>query len=393
MGGPVLAYVRLAETPSALNQARIGAASADAVIACDLVVASSPQASQSFRSGTTRILLDTAEIATGDFSLRRDASLEVDGRIAAIAAVVSRDNLAAVPGRALAERLMGDPVYANILMLGAAWQKGLLPVSLAALMRAIELNGVSVEANKRAFALGRLAADDPNLAKEAEPKPVEETLDTLIARRAAFLVDYQDEALSLRYRKLVARVAGHEAAFGDTGKLTRAVAKAYFKLLAYKDEYEVARLYTQTNFLTRIAQDFEGDFALRFHLAPPLLPGELDGRGRPKKRSFGGWIVPAFRVLAAMKRLRGTVFDIFGYTAERKLERSLIPWFESLVESLLANPNAESLTRATDIAELVMEIRGYGPVKEEAIRKVKGEIERRLAASPRALPKMALPIG
>ncbi len=375
-GGPVLAFVRLAERPAALNQARIDAGCADAVIACDLVVASSPQASRTYRAGATRVLIDTAEMPTGDFSLRRDADLDAHGRIGAIAAVIGEDNVAALPARALAERILGDPVYANILMLGAAWQKGLVPLSLAALMRAIELNGVGVERNKLAFALGRIAAEDLGLGQPTEPKRIDERLDALIERRAAFLVDYQDEALSTRFRALVGHVRERETRLGGGEALTRAVATSYFKLLSYKDEYEVARLHAQTGFLEGIAEDFEGGFKVKFHLAPPFLPGKIDGRGRPKKRSFGAWMVPVFGLLSRMKGLRGTAFDVFGYTAERKLERSLIPWFEGVVERLLGRLTMANLPSAARTVGLVMEIRGYGPVKEAAIGRVRAEVER-----------------
>jgi indolepyruvate ferredoxin oxidoreductase len=376
-GGPVLSYVRFSSEPSTLNQARIDECSADAVIACDLVVASSPQASRSYRPNVTRAVINTTEIPTSDIVLRRDATVDPAQRIKSIAAVVGEKNVATLPANVLAESHLGDVVYTNVMMLGAAWQNGLVPVSLAAIERAIELNGVAIKQNKQAFALGRVAVADPALGAIAAPERQSPSLDQIIERRAAFLVDYQNEKLADRFRRLTARVRQREAAVSAGEELTAAVAKAYFKLLSYKDEYEVARLHADTGFLEKIGKEFTGDVEVRFHVAPPLLAAKPDARGRPKKRSFGSWILPAFKVLSRMKRLRGTAFDPFGYTSHRRLERSLIPWFEEIVDALLKNLSVESLPAAIDDVLQIMEIRGYGPVKEVAIEHVKRQIERK----------------
>jgi indolepyruvate ferredoxin oxidoreductase len=271
-------------------------------------------------------------------------------------------------------------------MLGFAWQQGLVPVSLEALSRAIELNGVSVERNKQAFAWGRLASADADAFRRAvgrEP-PAPETLDEVIARRVAFLTEYQDAAYAARYAAKVARVREAEAPLGSEA-LTEAVARSLFKLMAYKDEYEVARLHMETGFLDELNREFEGDFRVRYHLAPPFLNAKKDARGRPRKRSFGPWIQTPFKVLARLKRLRGTPFDPFGYSAERRTERALIGWYEDLVEEILAKLDARRMPDLLALARAPMEIRGFGPVKDAALAKVRGDVERlqaRLAADP-----------
>jgi indolepyruvate ferredoxin oxidoreductase len=366
--GPVLSYIRLAMDPADINQVRIEKASADALIACDLVVSSSPKASRTYDPARTRAVLNTAEMATGDFVRHRDASLNADERIAAIAGSVA--DLLPVDANRLAGQLMGDTIYANVLLLGAAFQAGLVPVSLAALERAIELNNVKIEENKRAFAWGRLAAARPDrLPKMREAGAADESLADYIERRAAFLVDYQDERLAERFRELVARVQEREDEAGGDGTLTRRTAQAYFRLLSYKDEYEVARLHTDTGFLEGLREDYGDEASFRFHLAPPVLAGARDARGRPLKRSFGPWMIPVFRGLARLRRLRGGRFDVFGYTAERRGERDLIREFEATVRQLLPCIRTPTLDAARAVIEPWLEMRGYGPVKDAAVQK------------------------
>jgi len=374
--GPVLSYLRIAARPEDLNQVRIDQGAADALIGCDLVVSSSPKASGTYRHGT-RAVMNTAEMPTGDVVRFRDADLASRARLRAIERVIGAGNMATVNANALAETLLGDTVFANVMMLGFAWQQGLVPVSFEALSRAIELNGVAVERNRQAFAWGRLLSADPHVVHEiANDKPEEpETLDQVIARRVAFLTSYQDALYAARYEMMVSRVRKAESALGSEA-LTDAVARSLFKLMAYKDEYEVARLHMETGFLDRLQQEFEGDFTVKYHLAPPLLASGLDARGRPKKRTFGPWIQTPMRVLAKMKIVRGTVFDIFGYTAERRNERALIGWYEAQVERILESLDGRRLTDLVAIAKAPMDIRGYGPVKEAAIHKVQAEVER-----------------
>ena len=367
--GPVLSYLRIANDPADINQVRIEKARADALIGCDLVVSSSPKASITYQLDHTRALLNTAEMPTGDFVRRRNADLRVDERITAIANAVGENNLAMMDANALAARIMGDTIYANMMMVGAAWQSGLIPLSLEALMRAIELNGVKIEENKKAFTWGRIAVHDPEAIEQVSgggSGKVTETLDAMIDRRRRFLIDYQDSALGDRYAELVQRVREAEAALDAGSRLTNATARAWFRLLAYKDEYEVARLHTDPAFLENLEADFGRNAKLRFHLAPPLLSRKRDARGRPLKREFGAWILPLFRLLAKLRRLRGTPLDVFGYTAERRMERQLIVEFEETIERLLAALGPDTLDPAVEVVEAFLEIRGFGPVKEEA---------------------------
>ena len=371
--GPVLSYLRIGDEPASINQVRIENARADALIGCDLVVSSSPKASVTYQHNHTRALLNTAEMPTGDFVRQRDANLRANERVAAIADVIGDGNLQTLDANGLAERLMGDTIYANVMMVGAAWQGGLVPLSLEALLRAIELNGVKIDDNKRAFTWGRIAAHDPAAIAElldGGSRPVEETLDDMIARRADFLVDYQDADLARSYTATMERVRAAAARVSDGDELVRTVAHAYFRLLSYKDEYEVARLHSRKEFLDEVRRDFGDNAKLRFHLAPPFLGGKLDARGRPRKREFGGWMLPVFRILAKLKRLRGGPFDIFGYTAERRWERSLIREFEAWLDEAL--PNLDESSRSAMVAEAnrYLEIRGFGPVKLAAWREL-----------------------
>jgi indolepyruvate ferredoxin oxidoreductase len=374
--GPVLSFIRLASSPDALHQVRIDQGAADALIGCDLVVSSSPKASGTYRRGM-RAAVNTAEMPTGDVVRFRDADLASPARLRAIRQVIGNDNLDTINANALAERLLGDAVYANIIMLGFAWQRGLIPVALPALLRAIELNGVAVERNKQALAWGRIAVADPEFLPGGDEAPEAETLDQIIDRRADFLAAYQDAAYAMRYRATVARVRRAEAALSSE-VLTEAVARALFKLMAYKDEYEVARLHMQSGFLGELKREFEDGFRVQYHLAPPFLPSKPDARGRPRKRAFGQWIQMPLAMLARLKGLRGTPFDPFGYTDERRTERELIAWYEGLIERMLGQLDAAHLPDLVAVAKAPMEIRGYGPVKDTAIAKVKPEVARLL---------------
>ena len=376
--GTVLSYLRIASEPAKINQVRIEPAHADALIGCDIVVSSSPKASITYKHNHTRALVNTAEMLTGDFIRNRDASLRGSDRVAAIAAAVGAGNLATIDANRLANKLMGDTIYANVLLLGCAWQAGLVPVSLEALHRAIELNGVEIEANKQAFTWGRIAATDrqaiDSMVDDADT-PALETLDGMIARRREFLVDYQDEKLAQRYVDLVEKTRAAESTLSDSSELSEAVARSYFRLLSYKDEYEVARLHTRKAFLNSIRRDFGSKARLRFHLAPPILNAGIDARGRPRKKEFGAWILPVFRVLAKLRRLRGTAFDLFGKTAERRMERELIREFETMLNEILPLLTADTQSEASDLFRRYLDIRGYGPVKEASVREVRAQLE------------------
>ena len=390
--GPVLSYLRMAERPAMLNQVRIDQGAADALIGCDLVVSSSPKASGTYRNGM-KAVVNTAEMPTGDVVRFRDADLASALRLRAIERVIGTGNLATIDANAAAEALLGDTVYANVMMLGFAWQQGLVPVSLEALLRAMELNGVSVERNKQAFAWGRIASVDPEFVRQAAGRKLEasETLDQVIARRVAFLSDYQDAAYAARYKAKVDRVRAAESALGSE-TLTEAVARSLFKLMAYKDEYEVARLHMETGFLDELRREFEGDFKVVYHMAPPFLATQKDARGRPRKRAFGPWLQTPLRILARMKFLRGTAFDPFGHTAERRTERALIGWYEEQIDRIVANLDPGRLPDLLAIARAPMDIRGYGPVKEAAIEKVKAEVERLSARLAAEAPPAKVPV-
>ena len=266
------------------------------------------------------------------------------------------------------------------MMLGYAYQKGLLPLSAKAILQAIEVNGVSIKMNAQAFQLGRLAAADParlEAMMKGKDEPVVTktldamTLDEVIAHRSAHLTEYQNAALAERYRGLVKRVrdAATNGGYGDA--LPRAVAVNYAKLLAYKDEYEVARLFTDGRFEKQLRDQFEGEFKFNFNLAPPILGGGKDALGRPKKRAFGAWMMPVFRTLAKLRFLRGTPLDIFGHSPDRKLERDLIAGYEKDVATVLGLLSPVTHDTAVEILSLPDRIRGYGPVKEKAVQDAK----------------------
>ncbi|NNC78394.1 MAG: indolepyruvate ferredoxin oxidoreductase family protein, partial [Woeseiaceae bacterium] len=382
--GPVLSYIRIARDPSDINQVRIENARADALIGCDLVVSSSRKASRTYGRSQTKAVVNSAQMATADFVRNRDASLRSGDRIAAIQKSVAE--LDTVDSQRLAQQLLGDSIFANVLLLGFAWQQGLVPVGASAMSRAIELNGVRVDENKQAFAWGRLAAVDPGKIHTLLAAPENNkdgSLDDIISRRAGFLIQYQDERLAERYSSMVERVRAAAEKIDPENRLAEAVARSYFKLLSYKDEYEVARLHTETGFLDSVRRDFGKRAKIKFHLAPPVLNRARDARGRPLKKTFGSWIIPVFRILARMRRLRGTAFDLFGITAERRMERQLPVEFEATIEQVLEKLDASNVMAARDIAALYMDIRGYGPVKELAVVEVRSKVARALESMRR----------
>jgi indolepyruvate ferredoxin oxidoreductase len=282
----------------------------------------------------------------------------------------------------LATGLLGDSIATNLFMLGYAWQQGLVPLSEAAILKAIELNGVAVEFNKRAFRWGRRAAHDRQAVERAAAPPeavpesrrLSRSFDELVRRRVEFLTAYQDAAYASRYENSVRRVAEAEARRtpGRSG-LAEAAARSLFKLMAYKDEYEVARLYAETDFLKRVADEFEGDYELHVHLAPPLLAERDPRTGRLKKREYGPWMLKAFGMLAKLRRLRGTPFDVFGRTEERRTERRLIADYEAMLEELIGKLDFENHDLAVELAALPQQIRGFGHIKEANLKTAKAK--------------------
>ena len=382
--GPVLSYIRVAAKPDQLHQVRIDQGAADALIGCDAVVSSSPKASSTYRAGM-RAVVNSAAMPTGDIVRRRDATLAIDQRLAAIERVAGAGNVRTFDANKAAEVQFGDTVFANVMMLGIAWQEGLVPISLAAVELAMELNGVALEANRRAFAWGRLAQAQPLSAQDTQHvgKPVPDSLDELIERRGALLSSYQDAAYADRFCRTVARVRSAERVAGVTG-VADAVARSLFKLMAYKDEYEVARLHLQSGFLQQLHRDYEGDFKVYYYLAPPLLPLGKDARGRPLKWRFGAWMQYPLALLAGLKRLRGTRLDVFGYTAERRMERELISYYENIIESLCGLLGRVDPQRLASIAKAPLEIRGFGPVKEQAALEIRARMDIELVSAKAA---------
>jgi indolepyruvate ferredoxin oxidoreductase len=396
-GGSVLSFVRLANVPEQLNQVRIDTQQADAVLACDMVVAASPEALQTVRHGRTRIVVNVHEIPVAESLKNPDADLKTDLLLAKMRFAAGEALVDTFDAQALAEEFLGDTITANILAMGYAWQRGLIPIGLPAMQRAIELNGVAVENNLLSFALGRLATGNPAVLREAlAPQPTIETLDTLIARTTSHLTGYQNAAWANRFVDLVRRTEQVErtCTSGDVAlPLTHAVARSLMKLMSYKDEYEVARLYTDGSFKRQLSDQFEGPLKLEFHMAPPLMSRSKNGQP-PKKIALGAWMLPAMKVLAKGKSLRGGWFDVFGRTAERRMERELILQFEHRVNELLENLQADRLPSAIQIASLPLSMRGYGHVKMANVvlaRAREAELLHRFMPEKYPRPNAALP--
>jgi indolepyruvate ferredoxin oxidoreductase len=378
-GGAVLSHVRLSEHTADVTCSRIVTGTADLVMAADEVVAAAKDTITLCEASRTVGVINTHVIPTADFILNRDFNFQ-SRKVNHVLETELRKDSSFYDFTKPAEALLGDSIATNIMMLGYAFQKGLLPLSAKAILQAIEVNGVSIKMNTQAFQLGRLAAADParleTMMKGKDevvaPKMLEAmTLDEVIAHRSAFLTDYQNAALAERYRALVKRVRDAAADGGYGEALPRAVAINYAKLLAYKDEYEVARLFTDGKFEKQLRDQFEGDFKFNFNLAPPILGGGKDALGRPKKRAFGAWMMPVFRTLAKLRVLRGTPFDIFGHSPDRKLERDLIAGYEKDVATVLGLLSPVAHDTAVEILSLPDRIRGYGPVKEKAVADAK----------------------
>jgi indolepyruvate ferredoxin oxidoreductase len=386
-GGAVFSHVQIGNRPEDLYATRIAMGEADLILGCDLIVAASNEAISKMRTGNTRAVLNTAESPTA--ALIKNPDWQFGGAATAQQireTIGDESNVGLVDASGLATALLGDAIYTNPFVLGYAWQKGWLPLSYESLVRAIELNGVAVEANKRAFEWGRAAAHDLEAVKRVampdqsaqviELRRAATSLEDIVAKRVEFLTGYQNAAYAKRYADLVERVRRVESdRLHGAAKLAEAVARYYFKLLAYKDEYEVARLQSDPAFRARLAAQFEGvdgkDFKLNFHLAPPLIAKRDPQTGVAKKMRFGPWMMGAFALLARLKGLRGTAFDIFGRTPERRTERALIGEYEALVDELLAKLTAENHALAIQLASLPEEIRGFGHVKERNLAAVR----------------------
>jgi indolepyruvate ferredoxin oxidoreductase len=398
-GGAVYSHVRLANNQDDISAIRVTAGAADLVLGCDLVVTGTKKVLAAVREGRSALVVNTAEVMPGDFTRNADFSLPAERIKRAVEKAAGTEAVYFVDATAVATALLGNAIAANMFMLGYAYQKGLVPLTSAAIEKAIALNGEAVQMNLAAFGWGRRAAADPELAskvlagqREATPsRQLSESLDEVIARREAFLADYQDKAYAERYRRMVERVRSAEgrAVPGSTA-LTEAAARSLFKLMAFKDEYEVARLYTNGNFERQVDATFEGEnLRYEFHLAPPLLARRDPETGLPRKMSFGPWMMTAFRLLARLKGLRGTPFDVFGYTRERLTERQLVGEFESRLEEILQGLAPGNHALSVGLAALPQKIRGFGHIKERNLavfRKEEADLLARWRAPDQPVP-------
>ncbi|HEY8564508.1 MAG TPA: indolepyruvate ferredoxin oxidoreductase family protein [Beijerinckiaceae bacterium] len=382
-GGAVYSHVRLANSQDDIHAIRVTAGAADLVLGCDLVVTGTKKVLAAVKTGRTHLVVNTAEVMPGDFTRNADFSLPAERIKRAIAGAAGTGGVDFVEATTVAVTVMGNAIAANMYMLGYAYQKGLVPLTSAALTKAIELNGEAVKMNLAAFEWGRRAAAEPERMAEVmarfkaptEIRKLSESLDEVIARRVAFLADYQDGSYAERYRAKVEAVRAAEAKVAPSSTaLTEAVARSLFKLMAYKDEYEVARLYTNGAFDKQLASTFEGEnMRLEFHLAPPLLARRDPVTGVPRKMTFGPWMMGAFRWLAKGKRLRGTALDVFGYTHERRTERQLVRDFEGRIEEILGALTVHNHAVAVGLANVPQKIRGFGHVKARNLEAAKAE--------------------
>jgi indolepyruvate ferredoxin oxidoreductase len=377
--GAVMSHVRIAPSPEDIATVRIGNGGADLILGCDIVVSTSPAALSRIERGVTKALVNADLQPTASFVQNPDIDFELGAMQTSLRDAVGERNLEIIDATGIASALMGDSIATNAFMLGFAFQKGTIPLSLEAILRAIEINGAAIEMNKQAFAWGRLAAH--NIARvrsvlqfRSRAASPAKTLDEIITRRAAFLREYQDAAYAQRYVTVVDKVRTAEAKIAPgSSELSEAVAKNLFKLMAYKDEYEVARLYSDGGFAEKLAETFEGDFRLRFHLAPPLLARRDKATGRLQKSEYGAWIMHALHLLAKLKILRGTALDPFGYTAERRTERKLVTDYLAMIEQHLTTLTPRVIPLLARLARLPEMIRGYGHVKDENIAKALAE--------------------
>ncbi len=382
--GAVSTHVHLTADPDSRHAVRITAGGADLILGCDMVVATSAPVLETMVPSRTRAIVNTDLQPTAAHVQDPDLTFDRDGMVDVLEKALGEDGLELVEASELAASLFGNPVATNVLMLGFAFQKGLIPLQLDSLEQAIDINGVDPELNRRILATGRMLAHQPDRLRPEpsarEPRKPElvvgtmPSLDDVIRHRSEQLEAYQSAGYARKYRHFVTRIREHETdrVSGQTG-LTLAVAENLYRLMAYKDEYEVARLYTNGDFMARLNERFEGNFRLRFHLAPPMLARKDKETGRPRKMTFGPWMFPVFRALAAFRWLRGTPLDPFGHTRERKMERRLISDYQETMETLMTSLNPDNHRVAIQIASVPRQIRGYGHIKERNLEHARQE--------------------
>lgn len=377
-GGAVVSHVRLGESPEAIHSGKVGVGGADLILDCDMVVGAYPETLKTVKKGHTRVILNSYESITGAFTHNPDYDFKTKELVSKIEEAVGKENVDALPATKIATALIGDSIATNIFLIGYIYQKGFLPLSRAALEEAIRLNEVAIEDNMRAFNLGRQAAHNlqqvEEIARMQDPELLPEValqdLEQIIQLRYDFLVGYQNKAYADRYLDFMTRVRDTEKkAVKDRTEFSKAVARYYFKLLAYKDEYEVARLYTSGEFKQKLKAQFDGKPKLTFYLAPPLFAKKDPNTGVPRKIKFGSWMFGVLKVLSHLKFLRQTPFDIFGFSSERKTERQLIKTYENDIKEILTHLTAEIYDLSTEIASIPEHIRGYGHIKERHLEK------------------------
>ncbi|MFZ3139915.1 indolepyruvate ferredoxin oxidoreductase family protein [Polaromonas sp.] len=366
-GGATWSHIQIANRPESIYTTKVDTAKADLVIGCDPIVTASPYTLATMQPGRTFVAMNSHGTPTAAFVTNPDWQFPGSNCDSAVRSAVGVEGMASFDAEQVAVQLIGDSIYTNPLMLGFAWQKGRVPLSHASLTRAIELNGVQVDNNKAAFEWGRRCAHDLTavqaLFKAAQVIQFvrKSSLAEMLVKRVAFLTDYQNAAYAQTYQDFVEKVRLAEAPLGQT-TLTEAVARYLFKLMAYKDEYEVARLHTDTGFLNKVNAMFEGDFKLNYHLAPPLIASKND-KGELQKQQFGPWMLTGFKLLAKLKGLRGTPLDVFGRTGERREERALIAEYRASLDEVLAGLTPQNHAAAVEIARIPELIKGYGHVK------------------------------
>lgn len=389
-GGSVVTHLRFGASRDKLFATRLWEQSADLVIGCDLVVTTSKATLDLVRADSARIVVNSDVVPTAQFQQNQSIDLDQNKLLDILNRCVGKDHVSGVTATTAAVRLIGDSIATNVFMMGYAVQQGLMPISLEAVEKAVNLNGVAIEQNLHALNWGRLAAHDPRLfaarlaaasGGEVIEEPLSQNLDDLLTRRVRHLTEYQNADYARRYTDFLAKVRNAESARAPgSDALTLAVARYLSKLMSYKDEYEVARLYTNGDFLRRLRQTFDGDYRLNFHLSPPIFNPLDKATGKPRKVAFGPWMLQAFKLLAKLKGLRGTAFDVFGRNPERKLERQLIEDYRSTIDSLLPILDATNVGLVAQIAALPELIKGYGHVKDNNVQTYQAELAKLLAS-------------
>lgn len=388
-GGAVTSHIRIGTDPQSIYTSRLSEGMTDVLLACDMIVGASAPVLKTIHPGITAAILNNDVAPTGDFQSNKYLDLGEARLRSEVLKAIAGGPAFDLHASKLATDLTGDSIGTNILMLGYAVQKGLIPLSVESIQQAIRLNGTFVEGNLRTFALGRLAAHDPAaLAAELDDRPELPKLDTVedvVASRVRLLTDYQSPQYAAEYSAFIEQTRQQVGSLTLDAKeeFSRQVALSLAKLMSYKDEYEVARLYSHPKFIERLQQQFTGNYKLSFNLAPPILPGLDKATGRPKKRSFGPWMLQGFKWLSKLKFLRGTALDVFGYFAERKMERRLIQEYRELIAKVIPKLNQDNLEMGISIAAAAQEIGGYGPVKEASVDQYRTRVDELMNALER----------